>query len=338
VKEGRIENSFYTCSINERGEIHDVLLNDNKALLFGEPANKLSATFADETVITFEPEPGSFMQRNGAVYDVITCRGKFDKSFYRKEIRAYKKIPRIDFTTTFNFHHQQIGNGFLDEKKLCTTWPARNLKMIKHDIPFGTVEGRKSRPLFALNWIHCELDSNAWFTILPRGKIKFFEKDGILYNLLAWGDEGVDYMRVGGECAPEIMQGSFDLKMDGEHRFEYSLYIHDSKPSMSDLFHISSAYTRPFRSRFSDVQLKPMEDVILQLKNGNVSSTSIFREGRQIKCRFFECGGESATIDIDPGDGIVIDKIVDLWGDRIKTLKPFKIGVMNIDSVTKKSV
>src|SRR4030067_56917 len=94
--------------------------------------------------------------------------------------------------------NQQIGDFFLEEKKLCTIWPVEDLKKIKHDIPFGVAHARKSRPLYALNWINIELEGGIYFTILPKGKIKFFEKDGVLHNQLAWGDEGVDFMRVGG--------------------------------------------------------------------------------------------------------------------------------------------
>jgi len=330
TKKGKIENKFYSCNINNRGEIQNILIKNTGKILFREPANRLSAAFTDESPIEFEVRSKKLKQTNGEVYDLVLSEGNFDKSKYKKEIKFYKKLPRIDFKITFDFKNQQVGNVFLEETKLCIIWPISNLKKIKHDIPFGVVEGKESRPLYALNWINCELDNDSSFTILPKGKIKFFKKSGLLYNLIGWGDEGVDFMRVGGTCAPEILQDNFDLKLNGKYVFEYSFYLHKNIPSNLDLFKIAASYNRPFVSIYSKKSLKLNEDVIFKLNNKSISSTSIFSEGKKVKCRFFGCDDHAEKMDISKRVDIKIDEIADIFENKIKEVKPFRIAKMNI--------
>jgi hypothetical protein len=333
LSKGRIENNFYSCNINDWGELQNILIKKSEKILFEDCANKLSAYFNDETPVKFEMKPENFIQKSGKVYDLVVAEGIFDKSTYKKELKFYRKIPRIDFKITFIFKDQQIGNIFLEETKLCTVWPIKNLKIIKHDIPFGVVEGRKSRPLYALNWINCELKNNIYFTILPKGKIKFFEKDGLLYNLIAWGDEGVEFMRVGGTCAPEILQGHFYLKLEGEYNFEYSLYLHDNKPTNLDLFKIAVAYSKPFISIYSNNALKLNEDIILKFNTKGILSSSIFTDGKSVKCRFFECDGNKEKIDLNKRADIKIREITDIFGDKTKEMSPFRIAEMDISRI-----
>lgn len=328
-KTGFIENDFYSLSLNGHGDIFNVILKKNGKILFKEPANKLTASFNNWSHVKFKKKPATIEQINGRVYDLFTCKGVFDKSSYKKEIKFYKTIPRIDFKIVFNFKNQQIGDFFLEEKKLCTTWPVKDLVKIKHDIAFGVVKARKSRPLYAINWINCEIINGIFFTILPAGKIKFFEKDGILYNLLGWGDEGVDFMRVGGTCAPEILQGHFDLRLNGEYAIEYALYIHEEKPSNLELFNISASYKRPFIANYVDIPCEMGEDIVFKFNNSNISSTSIFREDGKIKCRFFECNATKENIKILKSSSFKIKSVRDAFGQKIENIEPFRIGTLS---------
>ncbi|MBM3705037.1 MAG: hypothetical protein FJW66_00785 [Actinobacteria bacterium] len=342
TKKGEIVNRFYRCDVNAKGEIKNILINDgertgtgenfkyNKRIIFEDRANMLAASFCDGSPVKFKVKPGRFRQENGKVYDLVETEGTFDRSCYKREAKFYRQIPRIDFKITFDFDNQQVGNFFLEETKLCTVWSVKGLKKIRHDIPFGVVMGRKSRPLYALTWINCEMENSASFTILPKGKIKFFEKDGLLYNLLAWGDEGVDFMRVGGTCAPEILKGHFDLRLDGRYSFEYSLYIHKATPGNQELFRIAAALARPFISVYSENFSEPDEDIIFKFRSKNIFSTSVFSNSRKVKCRFFECNGSTGKIDIIKRKGINATSIKDISGAEIDRLGPFKIAEMSI--------
>ena len=332
LKEGLIDNKFYKCKVNKSGELLNIYLKNSGETIFTEPANRLSAFYNNEEPIEFSCNNSNCKHETGPVFDTIITEGSFDKSIYKKEIIFYKNISRIDFKVFFNFNNQQLGNAFLDETKLCITWPVKNLKNIYHDIPFGFVEGMKSRPLYCLNWINCELDSGKSFTLFPKGKIKFFEKDGILYNLLAWGDEGLDFMRVGGTCASEILKGHFDLRLNGEYTFEYSLYLHESNPARFDLFKLASSYNRPAVSFYTEEKLQSRQDIIFKFSNENISSTSIFCENKEVFCRFFECNGENSNIKIEKRKDIAISTIKDISGREINKIKPFKIARLGINN------
>lgn len=324
-KKGKIENKFYICDVNESGEMSNIYLKNSGKTIFKELANKLSAGFNDERSIEFKADSKKFKHETGKIFDTVFSEGYFDKSTYSKEIRFYKNLPRIDFKISFNFNNQQVGNVFLEETKLCTTWPVRDLKKIHHDIPFGVVEGMKSRPLYCLNWINCELENDVSFTLLPKGKIKFFEKNGTLYNLLAWGDEGVDFMRVGGTCAPEILEGHFDLHLNGNYCFEYSLYLHDKKPQNSALFKLAASYNRPLAAFYSDKQLRTEEDIVFKFNNKNIASTAVFYRNNKARCRFFECNGGKSGINIENRKDIEVGKAMEISGAEVSDIRPFKI-------------
>jgi alpha-mannosidase len=328
---GKVENRHYSCLVDGSGELENIFIKKTGKVLFEQPANGLAASLNDGSEVEFKINPGETSFERGPVYDLFKTGGNFAESSFKKQIRFYREISRIDFKITFNFINQQIGDFFLEEKKLCATWPVGSLKTMKHDIPFGAVKAKKSRPLYALNWLNIEMESGAFFTLLPKGKIKFFEKDGILYNLLAWGDEGVDFMRVGGTCSPEILQGHFDLRLNGEYVVEYALYIHENKPLSSDLFKIAYSYSRPFIAVYTRQELKAVEDTVLKFQNSNVSSTSVIRQNNKIVCRFFETDGMEKDIKLITDSNVIQADITDIYGRKVKKTSPFRIAHLNIN-------
>ena len=329
-EELKIRNRNYECNLNDLGEISNLIFND--FMFFNEPANKLGAKYNNGKDVEFKSRPEKFYHEEGDVFDYRRFEGTFGDSFFKKELRFLKDLPRIDFRLTLDFKKQQIGHTYLDENKLCLTWPLNDFKAVRHDIPFGVVCGKVSRPLYAINWINCESDDGQSFTVSTKGMVKFFVKDDKLYNLLAWGDEGGDFMRVAGRMSEDFIGGAyFDLRLDGQYVFEYSIYLHESHTKNSDLFRISESYRNEQITSYIDkLNCFPCDNLILKFNNKNTIATSIFLEGDSVRCRFFESDNKEDKLSFSTAKNIYITDTYRIDKTNIENIEPYKIAEIKL--------
>ena len=119
----------------------------------------------------FEGEACYILERSAAIASIPLRERYF---FYRNE-RAIK--VELDF----EFSGDEVGVFWFDETKVNVYYPGAS-REIHHDIPFGFVEGREARPLFASNWLAC-----GGLVYVNRGTVKHWVRNGVMANILAWG-------------------------------------------------------------------------------------------------------------------------------------------------------
>ena len=106
---------------------------------------------------------------------------------------------------------------WFDETKLNVYYPTTG-ETVHHDIPFGYKEARQNRPLLAASWVEC-----GGLAYIHRGNVKHWVKDGVIANVLAWGDnqftnrlhwDWVEYTE-------------YDIRLYGNQKIEYYIIPFD---------------------------------------------------------------------------------------------------------------
>ncbi len=113
----------------------------------------------------------------------------------------------------FNFNGDEVGFFPIDETKINVYYPTIGSK-IYHDIPFGYVQAKEKRPLFAINWLYC-----GGLVYVNRGNVKHWVRDGVIANVIAWG--GFSFTnRIHFSWAEKTQ---YDIRLYGKHKIEYFL-------------------------------------------------------------------------------------------------------------------
>ncbi len=155
-----------------------------------------------------------------------------ERYFFFKTARLIKVELEFDFTGN------EVGNFWLDETKINVYYPTRGSDL-NYDVAFGYVPGRESRPLFAINWLHC-----GGLTYLNRGTVKHWVKDGVIANVLAWGSlffNNRDSLETSNDAWHSY---DYDLRLYGKQKIEYALIPHGSFDG-NRIVHDVNALTAP---------------------------------------------------------------------------------------------
>jgi hypothetical protein len=113
-----------------------------------------------------------------------------------------------------DFNGNEVGYYWLDETKLNVYYPTVG-HQVYHDIPFGFVEGRQRRPLFAINWLYC-----GGLVYVNRGTVKHWVDNNVIANVIAWGSCILDN-RIHFDFWTQKQQ--YDIRLYGRHKIEYYL-------------------------------------------------------------------------------------------------------------------
>jgi hypothetical protein len=83
---------------------------------------------------------------------------------------------------------------------------------VHHDIPFGNKEVRQNRPVLSVSWVEC-----GGLVYVHRGNVKHWVKDGVIANVLAWGDNQFTN-RLHWDW---IEYTEYDIRLYGKQKIEY---------------------------------------------------------------------------------------------------------------------
>jgi hypothetical protein len=123
----------------------------------------------------------------------------------------YKDQPYIKVKLEFDFNGNEVGYMWFDETKLNVYYPTSG-ETVHQDIPFGYIEAKQNRPLLAANWVEC-----GGLVYVHRGNVKHWVKDGVIANVLAWGDNQFSN-RIHWDW---IEYTEYDIRLYGKQKIEY---------------------------------------------------------------------------------------------------------------------
>ena len=209
-------------------------------------------------------------------------------------IHLYHHLPRIDLEWRFTFDQASIGTFYDDDSKLSVHWPLTVSGEVTHDIAFGVTSSRPGLPFFPASWVDVS-DGTRGFAYLHQGTPKHWVNEGILTNLLAWGE---DTEAIGSRLWRHNWPKAFDQRLNGTHVIRCAIYPHEGGWRDADVVGVARAYAAPARAYLADPHPGPLPAVceVLTLSGDEVAVTALTVRGEEVVCRLYGLGTESAAV------------------------------------------
>lgn len=237
------ENAFYRIIVSEDG-LFDSLFNKQTG------TELLDCTDLKGNEVRFRLEGGEWLstrqgkvtihRTTGPVADLLRIQSHVGDLPVETRISFYHQLPRIDFQTDITFNQTELGVFWDDATKLNVYWPLSFSGAIRHDVPFGVVDGREHRPLLATRWVDVS-NQRMGFAYFNKGTVKHWIEGRTLANVWAWGTNGNCFNN---RNLPALFMKGFDLRLDGRQRIEYAIYPHGPFQG-ADVVRMAHSYTEP---------------------------------------------------------------------------------------------
>jgi len=206
----RIEAKHYSIDLTDDGLMKQITTIEGKGLLKTDEllGGEIKARIGREWV---NNRMADVKYHSGPVADIVERATKLGDIPLKERYYFYKNVPGIKVELEFDFDGNEVGHMWFDETKINVYYPTGGQK-VYHDIPFGYVEGRSSRPLFATNWVYC-----GGLAYVNRGTVKQRVEDGVIANVLAWGGNHFTN-RLHWDW---VDSDQYDIRLYGKQRIEY---------------------------------------------------------------------------------------------------------------------
>ena len=237
------ENAFYRVIIGEDGLFDSLFCKRTGTELLDcsrLKGNEVRFRLEHGEWLSSSQGPVTIHRTTGPVADILRIESRVGDLPIETQIFFYHHSPRIDFQADITFNQTELGVFWDDATKLNVYWPLSFSGAIRHDVPFGVVDGREHRPLLATRWVDVS-DERMGFAYFNRGTVKHWINDRTLANVWAWGTNGNCFNN---RNLPALFMKGFDLRLEGRQRIEYAIYPHGPFQG-ADLVRMAHRYTEP---------------------------------------------------------------------------------------------
>jgi hypothetical protein len=273
--------------------------------------------------------PGTLLLYQGPVGDVIRVSAPVGDVPTEIEFLASPAIPHLEIWTCFTFDRHHIGVMWEDWTKLNTYWPTWG-DTIRHDIPFGVIDGREGLPLYAPSWVSA-CGTRGGLAVINTGTPKHYVEDGTIASVLAWG--GAKYTnRMHADFW--LTKDHYDLSLHGRQDLHWAVHALPARHEEVDVARIAQRVNCPplVFSAVSGTAL-PQPSWSLDLSQTSLVSSALFRNGSRPACRFYECGGAPQTVQqLKSALGLDVE-VTDLAGVPLEVIGPYRIGYIILPMV-----
>lgn len=311
--------------ISENGTVLESEIEGN--LILNGPGHGLSYLSEDGNVIGGTGRPGSMQCYRGELGHILRIVAPIEDIPVEIEFIASPFNEHLEFSTMFQFAGNTVGVMWEDWTKLNSYWHIKG-DAIRHDIPYGTINGDDTLPIHAVSWVSMRSDTQG-LAVLNTGTPKHFVKDGVLGCVLAWGGR-VFTNRQCIEFDLEYLEKrnyAFDCTLHGNQTIRSGVLALTRDSSEVDIARAAQRLNSPLLVYDApDANNSDSQQNVLDFKKTDLIVTAVYLyEGRPCY-RFYEGAGKTHSVEaLSKATGCAL-QIIDLAGNALGQVGPYQIG------------
>jgi hypothetical protein len=274
-----IRTDHYMVKFSDGGLIEQITTKQGAQLLKTDEylGGEVRALISDKWV---DNRLGNTICYDGEVASIIDRSSFLDSIPVKERYFFFKNEPFIKVQVEFDFDDNEVGYFWLDETKINIYYPTAGSE-IYHDIPFGYIQGREGRPLFATNWIYC-----GGLAYINRGNVKHWVRDGVVANMIAWGGRSFSN-RMHVHWAKE---NQYDIRLYGKQKIGYYLIPYDKFDGNKIVRDVNAMTFPVFISKGGG------EKSLYEVKDENLIVTSLYSNNEEVYARGYKLPSENQSI------------------------------------------
>ena len=290
--DARVQAGDTHYTIFADGTVREAVLDNGSNVLRGA-GNDLHYLNAEQQVVGGAGRAGKMRRYHGALGDIVRVCAPIDDLLTEIEFVASPAMPWLALTTRFHFQRHRIGVMWEDWTKLNAYWPTIG-HIIRHDIPFGVIDGETELPLYAPGWLTVS-GPQGGLALYNTGTPKHYVEAGTIVNVLAWGGESFsNRMHVQGW----LQNTQYDLSLRGLQQIRAAVQAVENKHSEVALARNAQRVNTPLLAfAASHTSALPAPHWSLDLAQTSLVSSALFLRSDRPACRFYEAGGTTQTSD-----------------------------------------
>ena len=275
-----METEHYKIKFSTEGLIEQLTLKNGKNLLDCKDylGGEIKARIDKQWVSNRRAKTD---YHTGPICNILERSAKLGHIPLKERYYFFKNEPVIKAEIEFDFKGNEVGYFWIDETKINVYYPTEG-SAIYHDIPFGFVEAKQNRPLFATNWLYC-----GGLVYINRGTVKHWVRDGLIANVIGWGGN-VFSNRLHWDWW--VGRPQYDIRLYGKQKIEYFLIPCDEfdgaeiAQEVNDL--ISPVFICPGKGQNS----------LYKIKDKDLLVTSVYQKSGKIWARGYKLPSDAQSV------------------------------------------
>jgi len=267
----KIKTNHYSIEFSKGGLIRQITAHNGRKLLnpsdyFG---GEIRARIGKQWVDNRTAECTYY---SGQVADILERTTTLGEIPVLERYYFFKHEPIIKAEIEFDFDGNEVGYFWIDKTKINIYYPTKGSK-VYHDIPFGYIESRQGRPLFATNWLYC-----GGLVYVNRGTVKHWIQDGLMANVVGWGSNHFSN-RLHWDW---LESPQYDIRLYGKQTIEYFLMPYGEFDGSRITADVSAITTPVFVCKGKG------EKSFYEVKDKYLAMTSVYEKDGQVWTRGYK--------------------------------------------------
>lgn len=271
VMPGKVKTNHYSVEFSESGLIEQITTHKGENLLStgqylgGEVRARVAGKWVDN-------RRAKCTYHSGRVVDILERATSLASIPALERYFFFKNRPLIKAEIEFDFNGNEVGYFWIDKTKINVYYPTRGSELY-HDIPFGYVQTKQGKPVFATNWLYC-----GGLVYVNRGTVKHWLEDGVVANVVGWGGNHFSN-RLHWDW---LESPQYDIRLYGKQKIEYYLIPYGEFDGSSIVQAVADVTSPVFICEGKG------EKSFYQIKDKNLAVTSLHEKQGRIWARGYK--------------------------------------------------
>jgi hypothetical protein len=267
----------------------------------------------------------------GPVADILESAGSVGPVPITRRLIIYHNLPWFEMEIECEFNQTRLGDFWDDMRKLVMQWPVGEKTLMRQGIGGGSIVpdgpakvlGQPGCVILPVNWLDLEQNTSG-VTLINYGTLKYFQKDDMLYSILAWGNDTTYFGNRDQRCSVYFPR-KIDLRLNGKHTFRFAIYPHDGDWQTAQVPDLAMSLLRPPIGIQRKSDEKPISETLLSVES-DLIPTAVFTDGPDLTCRVYEPYGKPQTATVNYHGKKVSPRVCDVAGKATEGIRPWQIA------------